>query len=204
MNLTIILITIFCNLSASQFWHAEKITQSFSDKLSLTFEDDFRSESFGENNYYFHGDVSLKYKLSSAIFFNANFREVFEKKSSGWVQEHRPHGTVSMKKKFGLISTTGRVRMEYRIKDSGSTFRNRNMLTLDFGNGWTSMNLVPYMADELFYNLADKEINRNRFYLGVKVKKISVYKPTLYFMQQRSLKNNKWESFGVLGIKISF
>jgi hypothetical protein len=204
MNLTIILITIFCNLSASQFWHAEKITQSFSDKLSLTFEDDFRSESFGENNYYFHGDVSLKYKLSSAIFFNANFREVFEKKSSGWVQEHRPHGTVSMKKKFGLISTTGRVRMEYRIKDSGSTFRNRNMLTLDFGNGWTSMKLVPYMADELFYNLADKEINRNRFYLGVKVKKISVYKPTLYFMQQRSLKNNKWESFGVFGIKISF
>ena len=204
MNLTIILITIFCNLSASQFWHAEKITQSFSDKLSLTFEDDFRSESFGENNYYFHGDVSLKYKLSSAIFFNANFREVFEKKSSGWVQEHRPHGTVSMKKKFGLISTTGRVRMEYRIKDSGSTFRNRNMLTLDFGNGWTSMNLVPYVADELFYNLADKEINRNRFYLGVKVKKLSVYKPTLYFMQQRSLKNNKWESFGVLGIKISF
>jgi len=204
MNLIIILITIFCNLSASQFWHAEKITQSFSDKLSLTFEDDFRSESFGENNYYFHGDVSLKYKLSSAIFFNANFREVFEKKSSGWVQEHRPHGTVSMKKKFGLISTTGRVRMEYRIKDSGSTFRNRNMLTLDFGNGWTSMKLVPYMADELFYNLADKEINRNRFYLGVKVKKLSVYKPTLYFMQQRSLKNNKWESFGVLGIKISF
>ena len=204
MNLTIILITIFCNLSASQFWHAEKITQSISDKLSLIFEDDFRSESFGENNYYFHGDVSLKYKLSSAIFFNANFREVFEKKSSEWVQEHRPHGTVSMKKKFGLISTTGRIRMEYRIKDSGSTFRNRNMLTLDFGNGWTSMKLVPYVADELFYNLADKEINRNRFYLGVKVKKISVYKPTLYFMQQRSLKNNKWESFGVLGIKISF
>ena len=204
MNLTIILIAIFCNLSASQFWHAEKITQSFSDKLSLTFEDDFRSESFSENNYYFHGDVSLKYKLSSAIFFNANFREVFEKKSSGWVQEHRPHGTVSMKKKFGLISTTGRIRMEYRIKDSGSTFRNRNMLTLDFGNGWTSMKLVPYVADELFYNLADKEINRNRFYLGVKVKKILVYKPTLYFMQQRSLKNNKWESFGVLGIKISF
>jgi len=47
MSLTILLITIFCNLSASQFWHAEKITQSFSDKLSLTFEDDFRSKSFG-------------------------------------------------------------------------------------------------------------------------------------------------------------
>ena len=204
MNLIIILLTIFCNLSASQFWHAEKLSHSFSDKLSLTFEDDFRSESFGENNYYFHGDIGLKYKLSSAIFFNANFREVFEKKSSGWVQEHRPHGTVSMKKKFGLISTTSRIRMEYRIKDSGSTFRNRNMLTLDFGNGWTSMKLVPYMADELFYNLADKQINRNRFYIGCKIKNLTRFKPTIYFMQQRSLKNNEWDTIGVLGIKISF
>ena len=204
MNLIIILITILCNLPASQFWHAEKITQSFSDKLSLTFEDDFRSESFGENNYYFHGDVGLKYKLSSAIFFNANFREVFENKSSGWVQEHRPHGTVSMKKKIGLISTTGRIRMEYRIKDSGSSFRNRNMVSVDLGSGWTSLKVIPYFADEMFYDLSSNEINRNRFYIGCKIKNLTRFKPTIYFMQQRSLKNNKWDTIGILGIKISF
>jgi len=204
MNLIIILITILCNLPASQFWHAEKITQSFSDKLSLTFEDDFRSESFGENNYYFHGDVGLKYKLSSAIFINANFREVFENKSSGWVQEHRPHGTVSMKKKIGLISTTGRIRMEYRIKDSGSSFRNRNMVSVDLGSGWTSLKVIPYFADEMFYDLSSNEINRNRFYIGCKIKNLTRFKPTIYFMQQRSLKNNEWDTIGVLGIKISF
>ena len=204
MNLIIILITILCNLPASQFWHAEKITQSFSDKLSLTFEDDFRSERFGENNYYFHGDIGLKYKLSSAIFFNANFREVFENKSSGWVQEHRPHGTVSMKKKIGLISTTGRIRMEYRIKDSGSSFRNRNMVSVDLGNGWTSLKVIPYFADEMFYDLSSNEINRNRFYIGCKIKNLTRFKPTIYFMQQRSLKNNEWDTIGVLGIKISF
>ena len=204
MNLIIILITILCNLPASQFWHAEKITQSFSDKLSLTFEDDFRSESFGENNYYFHGDVGLKYKLSSAIFFNANFREVFENKSSGWVQEHRPHGTVSMKKKIGLISTTGRIRMEYRIKDSGSSFRNRNMVSVDLGSGWTSLKVIPYFAGEMFYDLSSNEINRNRFYIGCKIKNLTRFKPTIYFMQQRNLKNNEWDTIGVLGIKISF
>ena len=204
MNLIIILITILCNLPASQFWHAEKITHSFSDKLSLTFEDDFRSESFGENNYYFHGDVGLKYKLSSAIFFNANFREVFENKSSGWVQEHRPHGTVSMKKKIGLISTTGRIRMEYRIKDSGSSFRNRNMVSVDLGSGWTSLKVIPYFADEMFYDLSSNEINRNRFYIGCKIKNLTRFKPTIYFLQQRSLKNNEWDTIGVLGIKISF
>ena len=204
MNLIIILLTIFCNLSASQFWHAEKLSHPFSDKLSLTFEDDFRSESFGENNYYFHGDIGLKYKLSSAIFFDANFREVFEKKSSGWVQEHRPHGTFSMKKKFGLISTTGRIRMEYRIKDSGSSLRNRNMVSVDLGSGWTSLKVIPYFADEMFYDLSSNEINRNRFYIGCKIKNLTRFKPTIYFMQQRSLKNNEWDTIGVLGIKISF
>ena len=162
MNLIIILLTIFCNLSASQFWHAEKLSHSFSDKLSLTFEDDFRSKSFGENNYYFHGDIGLKYKLSSAIIFYANFREVFEKNSSGWVQEHRPHG------------------------------------------GWTSLKVIPYFADEMFYDLSSNEINRNRFYIGCKIKNLTRIKPTIYFMQQRSLKNNEWDTIGVLGIKISF
>ena len=66
------------------------------------------------------------------------------------------------------------------------------------------MKLVPYMADELFYNLADKQINRNRFYIGCKIKNLTRFKPTIYFMQQRNLKNNEWDTIGVLGIKISF
>ena len=143
MNIIIILITIICNLSASQFWHAEKLSHSFSDKLSISFEDDFRSEGFGNYNNYFHGDIGLNYSLNSSISLYANFREVFEKKSSGWIQEHRPHGSVTIKFIRGLISTTGRSRIEYRIKDSGSSFRNRNMVSVNLGNGWTSFKIFP-------------------------------------------------------------
>jgi hypothetical protein len=109
-----------------------------------------------------------------------------------------------MKKKFGLISTTGRIRMEYRIKDSGSSFRNRNMVSVDLGSGWTSLKVIPYFADEMFYDLSSNEINRNRFYIGCKIKNLTRFKPTIYFMQQRNLKNNEWDTIGVLGIKISF
>ena len=79
-----------------------------------------------------------------------------------------------MKKKFGLISTTGRIRMEYRIKDSGSSFRNRNMVSVDIGNGWTSLKVIPYFADEIFYDLSSNEINRNRFYIGCKIKSLTL------------------------------
>ncbi len=204
MNIIIILITTICNLSASQFWHAEKVSHSFSNKLSISFEDDFRSEGFGKNNYYFHGDIGLKYSLNSSISLYANFREVFEEKSSGWIQEHRPHGSVTIKFKRGLISTTGRSRLEYRIKDSRSSFRNRNMISVNLGNGWTSLKIIPYFADEMFYDLSNNEINRNRFYIGCKIKNLTRFNPTIYFMQQRSLKNNKWDTIGIIGIKISF
>ena len=204
MNIIIILITIICNLSASQFWHAEKVSHSFSDKLSISFEDDFRSEGFGKNNYYSHGDIGLKYSLNSSISLYANFREIFEEKSSGWIQEHRPHGSVTIKFKRGLISTTGRSRLEYRIKDSGSSFRNRNMVSVNLGNGWTSLKIIPYLADEMFYDLSNNEMNRNRFYIGCKIKNLTRFKPAIYFMQQRNLKNNKWDTIGVLGVKISF
>ena len=49
---------------ASQFWHAEKLSHSFSNKLSISIEDEFRSEGFGKNNYYFHGDIGLKFESS--------------------------------------------------------------------------------------------------------------------------------------------
>ena len=78
------------------------------------------------------------------------------------------------------------------------------MVSVDIGNGWTSLKVIPYFADEIFYDLSSNEINRNRFYIGCKIKNLTRFKPTIYFMQQRSLKNNEWDTIGVLGIKISF
>ena len=85
----------------------------------------------------------------------------------------------------------GRSRLEYRIKDSGSSFRNRNMISVDIGNGWTSLKIIPYLADEIFYDLSNNEINRNRFYIGFKIKNLTRFKPTVYLMQQRNLNNSK-------------
>ena len=204
MKIIIVFIAIVCNIFASQFWHAEKLSHSFSDKLSISFEDDFRSKGFGKNNYYFHGDIGLKYSLNSSIALFANFRAVFEKNSTGWIQEHRPHGSVTIRFKRGLISSTGRSRLEYRIKDSESSFRNRNMVSVDIGNGWTSLKVIPYLANEIFYEPSNNQININRFYIGLKIKNLTRLKPTIYFMQQRNLKNNKWDAIHVLGMKISF
>ncbi len=132
------------------------------------------------------------------------FREVFTQKYSTWSSEHRPYGQVVGKLKMLNLSLSGRARMEYRITSDEKKFRNRDMVTIKSGHSFSSLKLVPYLADEIFYDLEENELNKNRFYLGVKIKKFGFVKPAVYLMRQSSLKNDKWTYFDVLGLKFSF
>jgi hypothetical protein len=202
-----LLFFIFGILSAKgsnqlHLWHAEKFNRAFTDKWSLALEQDFRSDV---GLYYFHSDFELKYKLSPESALNINFREVFEYKDGGWVAEHRPHGTISTKIKFGIFAVSARSRLEYRMKQNKDpVFRNREMVSIKFGNGLTPLGLIPYVADEIFYDFEKKELNRNRAYVGFSVKSIPTFKPTIYLMRQTSLKGGAWESIYILGFKFGF
>jgi hypothetical protein len=145
------------NPAEIHLWHAEKFNRKISDKLSIALEQDFRSES---GLYYVHSDFGFKYKIGSRWAFNMNFREVFENKEGVWVSEHRPHGTVSTKISFGVLAVSARSRLEYRIKqDKDPVFRNRDMVTIKFGQGFTALKIIPYIADEIFYDLENKKLN---------------------------------------------
>ena len=189
----------------NQFWHAEKFQKKINDKTSLSLEQDFR---LGENLselHYIHTDFGIKHQLTRAFSLNLNFREIFEQKGDKLTREHRPHGQIAWKGKFGLYSLSGRARMEYRMKqDKDPVIRNRNMIAVKFGNGFTPLKLVPYVADEIFYDLEESELNRNRFYVGFEIKSISFVKATVYYLQQSDLKDDKWEPTNVVGMKFSF
>ncbi|MBC8344829.1 MAG: DUF2490 domain-containing protein [Candidatus Marinimicrobia bacterium] len=183
-------------------WHAEKFNRTLSDKWALALEQDFRSLS---GLYYVHSDLGLKYKLSPKWALNINFREVFENKDGIWVSEHRPHGTISTKIKIGALNVSARSRIEYRLKqDKDPAFRNRDMVSIGFGKGITPLKLIPYIADEVFYDFEKKELNRNRAYVGFSIKSIPTFSPTVYLMQQAGLKDGKWKSIYILGFKFSF
>jgi|TARA_B110000196_G_scaffold35149_1_gene26477 hypothetical protein len=190
------------NPAEIHLWHAEKFNRKISDKLSIALEQDFRSES---SLYYVHSDFGFKYKIGSRWAFNINFREVFENKEGVWVSEHRPHGTVSTEVSLGALAVSARSRLEYRIKqDKDPVFRNRDMVTIKFGQGFTALKIIPYIADEIFYDFQKKEINRNRAYIGFSVKSIQSFSPTIYLMQQSNYKEDQWDSILILGFKFNF
>lgn len=188
-----------------ELWQAAKISKPINDTYTLSMEGDYRSFNLGEQLKYYHGDMGISFPLTSKFKLSINFREIFEWKGDTWIQEHRPHGTIATKMNFGLFGVSARARLEYRMKqDKDPVFRNRDMISIKFGKGFTPLNLVPYFADEIFYDMEDSELNRNRLYLGVEIKRIKFVKTAIYFLQQNDLKNDEWEPTNVVGMKFSF
>ena len=188
-----------------QLWNAFKVSNALSEKYTIAFENDFRFYNLGEEMHYYHGDIGISFQIFGSYKLNVNFREVFELKSSVWKKEHRPHVTLSNKMNFGDFSFSGRTRIEFRLKqDQESIVRSRDMVTIKYNQSFTKLKIVPYFSDEIFADSENNTINRNRFYLGIEMNGFSFGKPTLYFMQQRDLKNDVWEGRNILGIKLAF
>lgn len=188
-----------------QFWFADKFSKSINEKLNFALEQDLRYGSSGEDLYYVHTDFTLKYKLSSRFGLGFKYREVFEEKSSVWTNEHRPQVELTVKQPLGeRITFSARVRLDYRMKESGNTFRNRDLFSIKSNRSFTTLKLAPYAALEIFYDLEENELNRTRTYLGFELKNIRIVKPTIFYMRQSSLKSGDWKNYNIIGIKISY
>ena len=78
------------------------------------------------------------------------------------------------------------------------------MISYNSGREFTSLKLIPYIADEVFYDFEKKELNRNRAYIGFSIKSFQSFSPTVYLMKQSNYKENAWSSFIAMGMKINF
>jgi len=203
--LIVILLPFMIVAEEIELWQAAKLSKPINDTYFLSIEGDFRSYNMGKQLKYYHGDIGVYFPLIDNFILGINIREVFELKGDSFKQEHRPHGTLSTKMNFGILGFFVRSRFEYRIMpDKDPVIRNRNMVTLKIGKGFTSLKLVPYLADEIFYDMEKNDLNRNRFFVGCEIKSISFVKATMYYMQQNDLKDEKWEPTNVVGMKFSF
>lgn len=189
----------------NQLWHAEKFQKKINEKNSLSLEQDFRAGENMSTLLYVHADFGIKHRLSNKISLSVNFREVFEKKEDIFMQEHRPHGTISTKIEIGSLDISARSRLEYRMKPGKDpVFRNRDMVSIKLRRELTSLKLVPYIADEIFFDIENSELNRNRFYVGSTIGSVKIMKPVIYFMVQSSFKSGTASHIGILGLKFLF
>jgi hypothetical protein len=203
--LTLLLIPVLlpAEKTDNQFWHVEKLSRPINDALTVILHQDLRNRNNGKELYYLHSDLGLALRTSSTVTLGFYFREVMTRQGNGWGEEHRPYVQATIKPSLALVKFSARARLEYRILPDERKFRNRNLVTVKAGRSFTRYKLVPYVADEIFYDLEKQEMNRNRFYIGVEFGHLFQIKPTLYLMRQSSLKDGRWDYFDVLGLKFS-
>lgn len=186
-----------------QLWDTSIIEKKIDDTFKVKAEEELRFGNDITRLYYHHTDIGLNARITQWFDIGVNYRQVYEKKEHKWKEENRPHISGTFNFDLYDFKLKDRNRLEYRIrKYANGTLRYRNKLTMIFPVEWTSFEVQPYIADEIFVDSEAARVNRNRLYGGVKLKLLEHLNGELFYMRQSADKSGKWIDSNVVGIKL--
>ena len=194
----------FASDSDLQYWTSGGVSLDLSEDWQFSFEEELRF-SRDATLFYHHSDAAIVYKgFADWIDVGLNYRQVFSKDSAGdWRQEHRPHLNATLKAKLFDLDVSNRLRVEYRDTEGGKdAWKLRNKFTVKFPVQLTALNIQPYLADEIFIDPDETEINVNRLYAGLSCKFSDSLKGSLYYLWQSKESGGDWDSVNVIGIQL--
>ena len=93
--------------------------------------------------------------------------------------------------------------LKFKLNDR-NRFENRLMLTPPVK--LTGYNIQPYLADEIFISFEENELNRNRIYIGFKIKLFKNVALDQYYLLESNKKLEDWTTYNIIGsrLKVAF
>lgn len=182
-----------------EFWQELYIVKNFNEKIGgeVLFNN---LQKFGYGSYDWFLEGKINYHAKSWLDMELMYRHEFYDLNGIMVQEYRPMFRLSGKTCWGNISIRNRHRIEYRIFEvGGSQVRYRSDLRLKPRWDLTSLNLNPYLTEEIF--IAGGEMTRNRLYGGI-VGQMGRFEPSFYVLLQSDAIENGWVPNNILGIML--
>jgi hypothetical protein len=190
----------FCGISSasaesdSAYWSEMSVEGPITERLSASVASKYRWNEDAKEHYYTATEIELNYEMSSWLDAGLGYKEVFKRKKNAWEQENRPYAQIAVKGKLHEWKIKNRVRAEHREKQGEAVhYRFRNKLTLKTPWKWTSLQINPFVADEVFIDTAQGEdFNENRFYAGVGMKLAERLWLDLSYLYNIETKNREW------------
>ena len=169
-------------------------------------EEEFRFGDDADQFYYQHSDLGFTYSgFADWLNIGINYRHIFQEKNDKWVRERRPHLNITLKKKVHDWVLSCRGRFEYRdTQNSNDGWRYRDKFTVKTPFKFSRLEIQPYIADEIFVDFDEEELNQNRLYAGFSFKLLKNLKGEIYYFWQRSKKSDEWIDANILGTKLKF
>ena len=187
-----------------QWWSTNVIGGPITENIKATLEAEFRIGDDMGDFYYNHEQIQVKFKLCDWFSIAPGYRQVFEKAGDSWEAEQRPLIDAKVKHSWESGWTiSNRARLAIRnLSDADDRVRFRNKLTLKFPVSWTSWNIRPYIAEEIFVESDGEGFNRNRLYVGLRCDLYGDLKGGLFYLWQTSDSGDDWNDVNVIGTQL--
>lgn len=186
-----------------QIWHTEDQEINIFKNTKYQMEEEFRYGGDAHQLYYQHYDFGAAYEICKNFVLGAYYRQIYELKKKKFQEEYRPHIDGTIKWDMYGFGFEDRNRFDYRhFRYQDDFVQYRNKFTIKLPWKFTRFEIRPYFSDEVFANLNDMYLNRNRFYSGLGFSFNKNLKGEIYYMLQSTKGSGKWTDANVLGFKL--
>ena len=185
-----------------QYWPQVGLKASLAKRWKLTADTQFRFGNNASDLYNTFAEVGGKYAPYDFFSAGLSFRYSYTKGSNGTLtahSEYRPIIIGWLSHDFGPVKLVDRSRFEYRATEIfPNTWWYRNRLDIILPIILQSVELRPYIANEIFVNLTDGTFPQNRLYAGFRFSIVENFETDFYY-NRFFLKANKWKAYNVFG-----
>lgn len=191
------------NQAWMQIWVSGQLTDTVG--IKLTRENRYRDT---DEDKYFYGytDIALPVKLNKNWSLTPAVRLITTLRGGEWRDDLMPHISLNNKTTLGPVTMKNRMRLVKMDKEAtdADPIQYRHRIDLMPAKSWTDWKLMPYVAEEVFYDFDEYQVNKFRTYAGMTfapVKKVSM---DLYVMREDTKKLGDWNDVLVFGLAGGF
>lgn len=190
-----------------RYWSEASFLVPIRDDWQFKFEHKFDFEDEARRLGYQEHDYGFVYSgLADGLKMSAVLKVVHAKTGDreDWIREIRPHFNVSLRSKLLGLDLSNRSRFEYRdVEDKDAAWRFRHKVRLVSPVTFTSWQVKPYIADELFYKFDSRRFSGQRFYAGFYVPLAETIRLELFYLWYL-YDDDHWHDTNVLGSHLRF
>lgn len=154
--------------SMRENWTKFQISKKIHQKVKINFKTELRyANPF--DHYFNYFDLGASWKIKKWMTVSANFRHITKESGDAWLKEYWPYADLKLAKPIRLFSIANRSRLEIRYREKkDDLYLYRNKVELKFPK-CINRKLQPFLADDIFYDLKNTDVYRNRIHIGSRI-----------------------------------
>ncbi|MFH1864500.1 MAG: DUF2490 domain-containing protein [Candidatus Eisenbacteria bacterium] len=161
-----------------------------------------RSEGGVADGYYASLAGGIERSLGEHLQIGVHYSRVDKRGGSGWSTEHRPYADAELRFRLSGLGVQDRNRLEVRFRDGDRALRYRNRFRLSHPIG--DIGLSASVDDEVFVDLEDVELSKNRLTSGVEMRLGNGASLGVFHVFESSKTTDGWTGFHGLGASLSY